>query len=141
MRMGCGKRSKEKRTSFLKKRSKKLLLLGSELPGRSEPSDKSFLVLFFKKEHSYLAGTGVPTALGQTTRNSPIIAGNSTVAPIMFIRNITVSNNPMSAWNANGENTQVTTPRDNARPVKITAVPVSRKVCKYACSMVMPASK
>jgi len=46
---------KKGRTSFLKKRSKKLLLITSSLPfkwaNRVQPlTDKSFLVLFFKKE-------------------------------------------------------------------------------------------
>jgi hypothetical protein len=39
----------------LKKRSKKLLTFGVTLPKRRAPIVKSFLVLFFKKEHtSYL---------------------------------------------------------------------------------------
>jgi hypothetical protein len=48
---------KEKRTSFLKKRSKKLLSIAPR-PGPKQgamvlpETNKSFLVLFFKKEHS-----------------------------------------------------------------------------------------
>jgi hypothetical protein len=41
---------KEERTSFLKKRSKKLLPLGVRSPGPRTPMRKSFLLLFFKKE-------------------------------------------------------------------------------------------
>jgi hypothetical protein len=43
--------AKEESTSFLKKRSKKLLIVGRRAWGNSEPNGKSFLVLFFKKEH------------------------------------------------------------------------------------------
>jgi hypothetical protein len=50
------KKGKEGKASFLKKRSKKLLSIGRPLRApiadRSQPGDKSFLVLFFKKEHS-----------------------------------------------------------------------------------------
>jgi hypothetical protein len=43
---------KEKeRPSFLKKRSKKLLFLKARAEDRSATAIKSFLVLFFKKEH------------------------------------------------------------------------------------------
>ncbi|HTZ70186.1 MAG TPA: hypothetical protein VMB71_06000 [Acetobacteraceae bacterium] len=47
----------EERTSFLKKRSKKLLPFKMRVwsPGTPPPIDKSFLVLFFKKEHAFLA--------------------------------------------------------------------------------------
>jgi hypothetical protein len=48
--------TKEGKTSFLKKRSKKLLLPGSHDPirgGPRTPTGKSFLVLFFKKEHFF----------------------------------------------------------------------------------------
>jgi hypothetical protein len=37
----------------LKKRSKKLLIIQAEPTHRRTPMCKSFLVLFFKKEHSY----------------------------------------------------------------------------------------
>jgi hypothetical protein len=44
---------KEERLSFLKKRSKRLLLSGHGLPASgSWPDNKSLLVLFFRKEHS-----------------------------------------------------------------------------------------
>jgi hypothetical protein len=46
-------KEKEGRTSFLKKRSKKLLCPGAPLAGMYA-GDKSFLVLFFKKERSCL---------------------------------------------------------------------------------------
>jgi hypothetical protein len=42
----------EARTSFLKKRSKKLLLLPNAPVATRAQEFKSFLVLFFKKEHS-----------------------------------------------------------------------------------------
>jgi biopolymer transport protein ExbB len=41
---------KSKSSAFLKKRTKKLLLIGVRGPFRHAPSRKSFLVLFFKKE-------------------------------------------------------------------------------------------
>jgi hypothetical protein len=41
---------KEGSSSFLKKRTKKLLRLGSEARVASEPSEKSLLLLFFRKE-------------------------------------------------------------------------------------------
>jgi hypothetical protein len=45
--------SKKVRPSFLKKRSKKLLvILASAFPERLGPVRKSFLLLFFKKEES-----------------------------------------------------------------------------------------
>jgi hypothetical protein len=55
-RQGYGK---EGRTSFLKKRSKKLLLIASNMGATRENHvlpliDKSFLVLFFKKELLFL---------------------------------------------------------------------------------------
>jgi hypothetical protein len=37
-------------SSFLKKRSKKLFRMGVRVSGANEQTDKSFLVLFFKKE-------------------------------------------------------------------------------------------
>jgi hypothetical protein len=40
----------QEESSFLKKRSKKLLDIGLSLSGRRTPECKSFLVLFFKKE-------------------------------------------------------------------------------------------
>jgi hypothetical protein len=40
----------EERSSFLKKRSKKLLTLGGYGAGPRRQKGKSFLVLFFKKE-------------------------------------------------------------------------------------------
>jgi mono/diheme cytochrome c family protein len=45
---------REERTSFLKKRSKKLLVTVADLRSTRAQRSKSFLVLFFKKEHSYL---------------------------------------------------------------------------------------
>jgi hypothetical protein len=43
--------SEEVRASFLKKRSKKLLVLGAvATPSPRPPVSKSFLLLFFKKE-------------------------------------------------------------------------------------------
>jgi hypothetical protein len=48
---GCShRREKEGSSSFLKKRTKKLLLMGVRGPFPRTPTDKSFLVLFFKKE-------------------------------------------------------------------------------------------
>jgi hypothetical protein len=41
----------EGRPSFLKKRSKKLLSVGARVAGSVRQKSKSFLVLFFKKEH------------------------------------------------------------------------------------------
>jgi hypothetical protein len=41
---------RQERPSFLKKRSKKLLLLEVHAGGRSATAIKSFLLLFFKKE-------------------------------------------------------------------------------------------
>jgi hypothetical protein len=51
-RLGRGNReTKEASSSFLKKRTKKLLHPGSSLSGKAEAeTDKSFLLLFFKKE-------------------------------------------------------------------------------------------
>jgi hypothetical protein len=44
---------KKKSPSFLKKRSKKLLIEGAKIaPDHARPTFKSFLVLFFKKEHA-----------------------------------------------------------------------------------------
>jgi hypothetical protein len=43
---------KKERTSFLKKRSKKLLLAVADLRSARAQRYKSFLVLFFKKENS-----------------------------------------------------------------------------------------
>jgi len=43
---------KKESTSFLKKRSKKLLLAVADLRSARAQRHKSFLVLFFKKEHS-----------------------------------------------------------------------------------------
>jgi hypothetical protein len=58
-RRGEGKAS----SSFLKKRTKKILLLGGGTPVGLEPpvleTDKIFLVLFFKKEHSCLLSIGL----------------------------------------------------------------------------------
>jgi hypothetical protein len=53
----------------LKKRSKKLLLISLGAKGNSEPGEKSFLVLFFKKEHLSSCGwPGVcPLAIGFTS--------------------------------------------------------------------------
>jgi mono/diheme cytochrome c family protein len=45
---------KGERTSFLKKRSKKLLVAVADFPLARAKRSKSFLVLFFKKEHSSL---------------------------------------------------------------------------------------
>jgi hypothetical protein len=42
--------NKEGRSSFLKKRSKKLLTSWREAAATRTPQSKSFLVLFFKKE-------------------------------------------------------------------------------------------
>jgi hypothetical protein len=44
-----GKKSK-KRSSFLKKRTKKLLLIGPAVETAARPIHQSFLLLFFKKE-------------------------------------------------------------------------------------------
>jgi hypothetical protein len=41
---------KQARPSFLKKRSKRLSNDGTRVAGTSNKTDKSFLVLFFKKE-------------------------------------------------------------------------------------------
>jgi cytochrome c-type biogenesis protein CcmH len=46
--------SKEESTSFLKKRSKKLLFAVADFRSARAKKHKSFLVLFFKKEHSFL---------------------------------------------------------------------------------------
>jgi hypothetical protein len=48
-----GNRLKEESSSFLKKRTKKLLLIGARL--RPERGSKSFLLLFFKKEDLSIA--------------------------------------------------------------------------------------
>jgi hypothetical protein len=45
------RREEKKRPSFLKKRSKKLLSLQRDAAENSATAIKSFLVLFFKKEH------------------------------------------------------------------------------------------
>jgi hypothetical protein len=45
-------KSKES-TSFLKKRSKKLLIAVADPSSRVRQESKSFLVLFFKKEHVF----------------------------------------------------------------------------------------
>jgi hypothetical protein len=50
----CGRSAQQESASFLKKRSKKLLLNGPEAVATTGPNGKSFLVLFFKKEHSCL---------------------------------------------------------------------------------------
>jgi hypothetical protein len=42
--------TEERKSYFLKKRSKKLLPVGVRGKGPSTPSSKSFLILFFKKE-------------------------------------------------------------------------------------------
>jgi hypothetical protein len=44
------RKAKQASASFLKKRSKKLLDIGRRLGRREYSRDKSFLVLFFKKE-------------------------------------------------------------------------------------------
>jgi hypothetical protein len=49
------------RPSFLKKRSKKLLLLEADAGDRSATAIKSFLVLFFKKELLSYPFAEVPT--------------------------------------------------------------------------------
>jgi hypothetical protein len=54
-----GKREEE-RCSFLKKRTKKTFVCsGARVAGESGPIGKSFLVLFFKKEHSFFLLPGV----------------------------------------------------------------------------------
>jgi F-type H+-transporting ATPase subunit delta len=70
-------RLRRKDSSFLKKRSKKLLQISAgrevNLPARVVPErDKSFLVLFFKKEHSFLSfsATGLPP-FGVLPRQNP----------------------------------------------------------------------
>jgi hypothetical protein len=56
---------KEERPSFLKKRSKRLLFSGAH-PRRNSAGNKSFLVLFFKKERlSFLPSPSSGTAVGQ----------------------------------------------------------------------------
>jgi NodT family efflux transporter outer membrane factor (OMF) lipoprotein len=52
------------RTSFLKKRSRKLLLAVADFPSAHALKDKSFLVLFFKKEHSWLSSSAPHLAAG-----------------------------------------------------------------------------
>jgi len=44
---------RKERSSFLKKRSKKLLCFYARVGEKSATASKSFLVLFFKKEHSF----------------------------------------------------------------------------------------
>jgi hypothetical protein len=46
---------KEERSSFLRKRTKKLLRIGARCRRLSDSTGKSFLLLFFKKEESSLA--------------------------------------------------------------------------------------
>jgi len=46
-------RREEERTSFLKKRSKKLLTVGRAVNSPRASGNKSFLLLFFKKEESF----------------------------------------------------------------------------------------
>ena len=60
-------------------------------------------------------------------RNDPS-AGSRTKAPIMFQRNMKLSNNPISAWNLIGEKDQVKTPIARVMPVKATALPVVFRV-------------
>jgi hypothetical protein len=50
-----GAESREESTSFLKKRSKKLLFAVADFSPGSASRSKSFLVLFFKKEHSFFS--------------------------------------------------------------------------------------
>jgi uncharacterized membrane protein (UPF0127 family) len=50
--MICGGVRKES-SSFLKKRSKRLVIVGARLAGSARPRNKSFLVLFFKKERLF----------------------------------------------------------------------------------------
>jgi hypothetical protein len=45
----------EGRTAFLKKSSKKLLVLGAEAVATAGPHSKSFLVTFFQKSNCLLA--------------------------------------------------------------------------------------
>jgi hypothetical protein len=50
-----GNRVKGESSSFLKKRTKKLLRLGARLASESATANKSFLLLFFKKEDLSIA--------------------------------------------------------------------------------------
>jgi hypothetical protein len=53
--------TESKDSSFLKKRSKRLLQIRQSLSGKSEAQiDKSFLLLFFKKEDFSFLGFGTP---------------------------------------------------------------------------------
>jgi hypothetical protein len=53
--------TESKDSSFLKKRSKRLLRTGLSLSGEAEAQiDKSFLLLFFKKEDSSFLSFGTP---------------------------------------------------------------------------------
>jgi hypothetical protein len=61
----------------LKKRSKKLLLISRNLSFAQVNSvlpvtDKSFLVLFFKKEHSFLSSLAASTLLSRLGAAAPI---------------------------------------------------------------------
>jgi len=51
--MQISKASQGKRPSFLKKRSKKLLILNADASTSAAERRKSFLVLFFKKEQAF----------------------------------------------------------------------------------------
>jgi NodT family efflux transporter outer membrane factor (OMF) lipoprotein len=69
--------SKKASPSFLKKRSKKLLFAGLTLRGSTRLKSKSFLVLFFKKEHSSLLSTigKLPRPLAGEGRGPPRSGG------------------------------------------------------------------
>ncbi len=60
--------SGEERSSFLKKRSKKLLCIGLHAGHRPATASKSFLVLFFKKEQSFFHAARSTSSGGRALR-------------------------------------------------------------------------
>jgi hypothetical protein len=63
-----GEQRRKERTFFEKKKQKTfislVLTLKEPIAHRSQPSDKSFLVLFFKKEHSFFPHSAILTTNG-----------------------------------------------------------------------------
>jgi serine protease Do len=73
--MAKGMQSLEERCSFLKKRTKKLLTvgaLGGQPPAARSQSNKSFLLLFFKKEVFFLAFLGSASAAEPLVQTGPL---------------------------------------------------------------------
>ena len=68
-------------------------------------------------DHAAFFSTCSAAAGGRGRSHAPS-AGNSSIAPSMFTRNMKVSIRPTSAWNLSGENTQVATPIASVTPVK-----------------------